>query len=217
MNLSMKSSIACLLAALTLLSAAPSSAQILLKSSGDYRDQLTRCNNWWECYKQQQIERETAPKPLTIVPIPPPVVEATPPQLPNLIPTDVDARFYGSSLQIKAQVDNIGDADAQGFDYRAQVTFIRADTGATTVTHPVQEFVPYLQKGTNWDDVLGYITPPDRNYDYDLVMTVTADSTNWLIGGVVWESVETDNILTKSCRIFGNADGQGNLGQHPAC
>ena len=210
-------SISGLVAVLMILLASSVNAQIILKSSGDYRDQLTRCNNWWECYKQQQIEKDTAPKPLTVIPLPPPVVEATPPQLPNLIPTDVDARFYGSSLQIKAQVDNIGDADAQGFDHRAEVTFIRGDTGAPAGTQTVQEFVPYLQKGANWDDVLGYITPPDRDYDYDVIMNAFADSTNGLTGGVVWESVETDNSLIKTCRIFGNASAQGNYGQYPAC
>ncbi len=102
-------SISGLVAVLMILLASSVNAQIILKSSSDPMDKLTRCNNWWECYKQQ-IDKEVAPKPLTIVPIPPPVVEATPLQLPNLIPTDVDARFYGSSLQIKAQVDNIGDA-----------------------------------------------------------------------------------------------------------
>ena len=44
--------ITCLLASLTILSAAPVSAQILQKSSGDYQDQLSRCSNWWECYKE---------------------------------------------------------------------------------------------------------------------------------------------------------------------
>ena len=211
-------SIGGLVAVLMILLASSVNAQIILKSSGDPMDKLTRCNNWWECYKQQQIEKETAPKPLTLIPLPPPLVEATPPRLPNLIPTDVDARFlFGPSLQIKAQVDNVGDADSPGFDFRAQVTFIRVDTGATAGTHTVEEFVPYLQKGTNWDDVLGHINPPDRDYDYDVIMSVIADSTNSVIGGAVWESVETDNFLTKTCRIFGNAPGQGNLGQNPGC
>jgi hypothetical protein len=109
-------------------------AQIILKSSGDYRDQLTRCNNWWECYKQQQSEKDKAEEPTPAYPIYIPLVTAAVVplviQLPNLKPTDVDARFYGSDLQIKAQVDNIGTVDAQGFDFRAEVTFIHGDTGA---------------------------------------------------------------------------------------
>ena len=119
--------IGCLLVALTIPLASPVNAQILLKSSSDPMDKLTRCNNWWECYKEQWIEREKEAAKLTILPPPLPVATATDPLLPNLIPTDVDARFYGSSLQIKAQVDNIGDADAPGFDYRADVIFIRND------------------------------------------------------------------------------------------
>jgi hypothetical protein len=221
MNLSMKSFIACLLAALTILSAAPVSAQIVLKSSGDYRDQLTRCTSWWECYKAQQIEKEKAAAATPLYPIYIPVVTAAVVplviQLPNLIPTDVDARFYGSNLQIKAQVDNVGEVDAQGFDYRAEVTFIRADTGATYGPHAVEQFIQSLQAGRNWDAVLGYVSPPDRNYDYDVVMDVVADSTNAQNGGAVWESNESDNTLSVTCRIFGYADGQGNLGQHPAC
>ena len=213
--------IGCLLAALTLLSAAPVSAQILSKSSGSYQDQLTRCNTWWECYKQQQIEKEKAGEPTPVYPIYAPVVTvAVVPlviQLPNLIPTDVDARFYGSNLAIKAQVDNVGEVDGQGFDFRAEVTFIKADTGATTGPYPVEAFIPSLQAGANWDDVLGYITPPDRNYDYDVVMNVTADSTNVQNGGAVWESNESDNTLSVTCRIFSYPDGQGNLAQYPAC
>ena len=138
-------------------------------------------------------------------------------ELPKLKPTDVDARFYGSNLQIKVQVDNVGEVDAQGFDFKANVTFVRADTGATFGPFSVQAFLPYLQSRTNWDDVLGYITPPDRNYDYDVVMNAIADSTNAQDGGAIWESDESDNTLSVTCRIFGYADGQGNPGQYPAC
>ena len=214
--------IGCLLAALTLLSVAPVSAQILTKSSGSYQDQLTRCNTWWECYKEQQIEKEKAAEPTPVYPIYIPVVTAAVVplviQLPNLIPTDVDARFYGSNLAIKAQVDNVGEVDAQGFEFRAEVTFIRGDTGAPTGgTRTVSTFISHLNAGTNWDDVLAYVTPPDRNYDYDVVMNVTADSTNVQNGGAIWESNESDNTLSVTCRIFGYADGQANPGQYPPC
>lgn len=217
MKFSKKSFITCLLAALVALSAAPASAQILLQPSGDYRDKLTRCNNWWECYKEKVIEqeKEKAAEPLTIVP--PPLPEANPVLLPNLIPTDVDSRIWGSSVEIKAQVDNIGDADALNFDIRADVTFVRGDTGAVVRRHTVQTFVSVVRPGGNWDNVIDYISPPDRDYDYDVTTTVYADSTNWGSGGAVWESNESDNTLTRTCRIFGNASGQGNLGSHPAC
>jgi hypothetical protein len=126
--------VGCLAAALTSLLVAPVSAQILTKSSGSYQDQLSRCSTWWECYKQQQIEKDKAAEPTFVYPTCVPLVTApfVPVplviQLPNLIPTDVDARFYASSLAIKAQVDNVGEVDAQGFDFRAEVTFIRMDS-----------------------------------------------------------------------------------------
>ena len=213
--------IAGLAAALTLLAAVPASAQILLQPSGDYRDQLTKCSNWWECYKQEQIEQEekataTAPPPIILTPITPVVVPLEV-KLPNLVPRDSDARFYGSSLQIKTQVDNNGDADAGGFDLRVVVSFARGDTGAAAGSQTVQTFISYLNKGTSWDDVVGFVTPPDRNFDYDVTMTVTADATNAASGGAVWESVEVDNTMVVTCRIYGYADGQGNPGQYPSC
>jgi hypothetical protein len=200
------SAIGCLFAVLALLSAAPVSAQILTKSSGSYQDQLTRCYSWWECYKQQQIEKEKAAAEAAAVP--PYVPLATPtivivplvPILPNLVPTDSDARFYGGSLQIKAQVFNYGEADAQGFDFKVDVTFIRGDTGAVTGgTSTVSAFISHLGAGADWDDVLGYISPPDRNFDYDVVMNVLADSTNAQNGGAIWESNEQDNTLSVTC------------------
>ena len=159
MKLPKKLFIAGLLATLTLLSAASVSAQIVLKQSGDYRDRLTRCNYWWECYKEKQIVTAYIPP--------------YEPQLPNLLPTDIDVRegwHYGQngSLAVKARVDNVGDADSAGFEYEAEITVVRVDSGATVSTRVVSETVYSLAKGANWDDVLGFFALPDRRFDYNI-------------------------------------------------
>jgi len=227
MKLPKTSVIACLLAAVTLLSTAPAGAQIQLDSSGDSWDKLSRCSNAWECFKQQQTEKEKKAEPVPIptryIPVVTPYIPPLVLHLPNLVPTDVDAKDgwqYGApgSLAVKARVDNVGDADSAGFDFQGTVSVVRVDTGNTVSTTVVQEFVPSLLKGDNWDKVLGFFSLPDRDFDYDIVMTVIADSTNAASGGAIWESSETDNELPGvTCRMYGNAPGQSQVGSTPAC
>ena len=198
MKSSNKSLIACALAMPTLLSVTPVSAQIIMQPSGDYRDKLTRCNYWWQCYKEKQIATIYIPQ--------------CEPQLPNLLPTDIDIKegwCYGQngSLAVKARVDNVGDADSTGFEYAADISVVRVDSGATVSTRVVSETVRSLANGANWDDVLGFFALPDRRFDYNITVIVTADATNAASGGVIRESNESDNGLAYTCRMYGSEQG----------
>lgn len=215
--------IASLLAALTLLSAVPVSAQITLQKSGDPQDQLSRCSNWWECYKQEQIEKEKAAQqpapwwlPFVNVEVSRviPVLEI---DMPNLVAMDVDGKIRSAGVGIKAEVKNDGSVDSGDFDYKAVATFVKVDDGMTSGPFTVQARVPSLAPTQGWDDYLGWITPPSREYAYDVHMTVTADSTDFQNGGEVRESTEDDNVLMVTCRMAGTLPGQIIPGPYPAC
>jgi len=215
--------ISCLLVALTVLSAAPVSAQIILQPSTDYRDVLTRCSNWWECYKEEQIEKEEAEQeslPWWLPPIEAEVVPYIPVvelDMANLVAMDVDGKIRSAGVGIKAEVFNDGSQDAPAFDYSGNVTFVRVDNGSTYGPYPVEFRILSLPAGQGWDDYLGWVAPPDRDYAYDVHMTVTADSRGVQNGGEVRESDESDNSLMVICRMAGSLPGQVIPGANPPC
>lgn len=212
--------ISCLLVALTVLVAMPVSGQIILQQS----NRMTRCSNWWECYKEEQIEREKAAQeksswlpPAEAEPIPfnPPTGHV---ELPNLVAMDVDGKIRSAGVGVKAEVVNDGFQDASAFDYSGNVTFVKVDNGSTYGPYPVSARISSLAAGQGWDDYLGWVSPPDRDYAYDVHITVTADSRNFQNGGEVRESTEVDNVLMLTCRMAGTLSGQ-NIASSvvPAC
>jgi len=217
--------IGCVLIALTTLAASAVSAQITLQKSGDPRDQLSRCSNSWECYKEEQIEKEKAAAAQESAPWWLPfinvevyrVIPVLTIDMPNLVAKDVDGKIRAAGVGIKAEVKNEGTVNSGDFDYKAVVTFVKVDDGSTTGPFTVQTRVPSLQPTEGWDDYLGWVPPPSREYAYDVHMTVTADSIDLQNGGEVRESSEDDNVLMATCRMAGTLSGQNIAGSVPAC
>lgn len=210
--------ISCLLVALTVLVATPVSGQIILQKSNDPYDKLTRCSNWWECYKQDLIVKETSSRlpPAEAEPIPITPVDGHV-AMPNLVAMDVDGKIRSAGVGVKAEVVNDGTRDAGAFDYSGNVTFVKVDNGQTYGPYPVSTRIQSLATGPGWDDYLGWVSPPDRDYAYDVHITVTADSRNFQNGGEVRESSEADNMLMVTCRMAGGLPGQNIAGSVPAC
>lgn len=218
-----RSVISCLLIALSALSVTPASAQITLQKSGDPTDQLSRCSNSWECYKDEQIEKEKAAQetapwwwPFINVEVYR-VIPVLQLDMPNLVAADVDGKIRSAGVGIKAEVINDGTQDSGDFHYKAVVTFVKVDDGSTSGPFTEQARIPSLSPGQGWDDYLGWIQPPNRDYAFDVHMTVTADSTNFQSGGEVTESKEDDNVLMVTCRMAGTLPGQNIAGSVPAC
>jgi len=214
--------IGCVLIALTTLAASSVSAQILLQKSGDPRDQLSRCSNSWECYKEEQIEKEkaaqeTAPWWLPFIGEVHRVIPVLEVAMPNLVAMDVDGKIRAAGVGIKAEVKNVGTVGSGDFDYQAVVTFVKVDDGSTSGPFTEQVRVSSLQPEQGWDDYIGWIAPPSREYAYDVHMTVTADATNFQNGGEVREPKEDDNVLMVTCRMAGTLPGQNIAGSVPAC
>lgn len=215
--------IGCVLIGLTTLATSSVSAQIMLQKSGDPEDQLSRCSNWWECYKEEQTEKEKAakePAPWWLPFINVEVYRVIPVlqfDMPNLVAMDVDGKIRAAGVGIKAEVKNDGTVDSGDFDYRAVVTFVKVDDGSTSGPFTAQARIPSLAPGQGWDDYLGWIQPPSRDYAYDVHMTVTADSTGFQSGGEVTESKEDDNVLMVTCRMAGTLPGQNIAGSVPPC
>lgn len=215
--------IGCVLIALTTLATSSVSAQITLQESDDPVDQLTRCSYWWECYKEEQIEKEEAAQepapwwlPLINVEVSR-VIPVLQVDMPNLVAMDVDGKIRAAGVGIKAEVKNDGSVDSGNFDYKAVVTFVKVDDGSTAGPFTVQARIPSLPPAQAWDDYLGWVNPPSREYAYDVHMTVTADSTDFQNGGEVRESSEDDNVLMVTCRMAGSLPGQNIAGSVPAC
>ena len=214
--------IGCVLIALTTLATSAVSAQIMLQKSGDPKDQLSRCSNSWECYKEEQIEKEkaaqeTAPWWLPFIGEVHRVIPVLEIAMPNLVAMDVDGKIRAAGVGIKAEVKNDGTVDSGNFDYKAVVTFVKVDDGSTSGPFTVQARIPSLTPQQGWDDYLGWINPPSREYAYDVHMTVTADSTDFNNGGEVREKTEDDNVLMVTCRMAGTLPGQNIAGSVPAC
>ena len=128
--------------------------------------------------------------------------------MPNLVAMDVDGKIRPAGVGVKAEVVNNGSQPAGAFDYSGNVTFVKVDDGSQYGPYPVSTRIPSLAAGQGWDDYLGWITPPDRDYAYDVHLTVTADSRNVNSGGEVRESNESDNVLMSICRMAGALPGQ---------
>ena len=213
-----------LLVALTVLAAAPVGAQIILKQDSDPTSKLTRCSNWWECYKEEQIEKEKAAQeesvnwwlPYVEAEVVPfiPVVEF---DMPNLVAMDVDGKIRPAGVGVKAEVVNDGTQPAGAFDYSGNVTFVKVEGGTQYGPYPVSTRISSLDVGQGWDDYLGWVNPPDRDYAYDVHITVTADSRDAQNGGEVRESDEMDNAIMITCRMAGSLPGQVIPGSNPPC
>ena len=126
--------------------------------------------------------------------------------------------FRRAGVGVKAEVVIDGIQDASAFDYSGNVTFVKVDNGSTYGPYPVSARISSLAAGQGWDDYLGWVSPPDRDYAYDVHITVTADSRNFQNGGEVRESTEVDNVLMLTCRMAGTLSGQ-NIASSvvPAC
>jgi hypothetical protein len=111
----------------------------------------------------------------------------------------------GTSIDIAADIENIGMANAPASVFFVDATFGNPLTGMQQGA-PMQWTVnvPALAANTNQRVSVATVTVPNNMQDWDLVLVGTADPpTMTQSRGLIIESDETNNIKNHSCRWFG--------------
>ncbi|XOV83331.1 MAG: hypothetical protein ACFHXK_21085 [bacterium] len=126
----------------------------------------------------------------------------TPIFLPDLYADDGDYFVNAGTVEISVRTGNDGSIISNDFDVTATVTISSANVSPQTVT--VTGRVNGQAPGTRTRTVLGVITLPNRIDDWDLETVFTVDSDDFINGGEIRESVETNNVFNDGiCRVFG--------------
>jgi hypothetical protein len=123
-------------------------------------------------------------------------------RLPDLIADKVSYYTSGTVVEIYARTANQGARDAQSYEVTAIVTISGGNMSPQMVS--ISSRAPALALGARQTAFVGYVSIPDRTYDYDLSVEIIADSANIATGGEIWEEVETNNAYDDGvCRIYG--------------
>lgn len=150
---------------------------------------------------------------LTIDPKAPKVTEAFVAQgrwpyvfkMPDLIIRKYKFRLVGNSLEISADVTNIGLQNSQATNVGVTVTAIDVSNPAARSTTPMLAAVPPLAATTTQRISLGTIFVDYSAHDVDVATAGMADQVTVAqpVRGTVFESDETNNSLIELCRVFG--------------
>lgn len=135
-----------------------------------------------------------------------------PSPLPNLHISKFRYSLEGTQLKLSAEIHNVGQVDAQAFSLVALVNVMTIQ-GRIGSAHTFSRFLKTgLTANSYRTEVLGTISLPDADgdqrldQDYDIVVIGYIDPPPSDAGpssGVVWESDETDNDRTETCRVYG--------------
>ena len=141
---------------------------------------------------------------------------SSPLKMPNLVPHGMhylivwNATLQRYQADVEVEVENINNVGA--FEFNVNVVLIAIGrvpqaSANTSVTLPglTARSSGLIACGSQ-RLALGTIDLPqfDRNFDLDIAAMISVDSpTTSLARGEVFETIEADNTLTKTCRIYG--------------
>jgi hypothetical protein len=117
-------------------------------------------------------------------------------------------KYYviGSSVEIQADVENIGMGNAIASTLVVDQSFGNPQTGmqqGASTQFTVQ--VPALARNTSQRVYVGTVNVPNQNQDWDLIMFGVSDPPTMAqpVRGLITESNETNNSLVHTCRWYG--------------
>jgi len=124
-------------------------------------------------------------------------------RLPDLYADDADFNVFGNtSIEVFARTGNSGSARSADYDVTVVVTV--TGNGIPPQVVSLTARAPGLAVGARQFTAMGYVTVPDRMYDYDLSTVIHVDTANQMNGGEVRELDETNNTFNDgTCRVFG--------------
>ena len=126
-------------------------------------------------------------------------------KMPDLIIHKFKFQLFGNSLEVLADVRNIGAQSSPATNVGVTVTAIDVSNPALRTTTPMLAAVPSLAAGATQRISLGTIFADRSAHDVDVATAGMADQVTVAqpVRGTVFESDETNNSLIHLCRVFG--------------
>ena len=127
-------------------------------------------------------------------------------RLPNLHLTNIrQATFPGSAdVEISSETENNGAVAVSSFDARLDWSVVDPSSSAVVDQGTDSITLNGLAIGQDRMDYIATVRVPHRNQDWDVDMSLQVDP-DATVGGVIWETNETDNTRFESCRVYGPA------------
>lgn len=125
-------------------------------------------------------------------------------RLPNLHLSNIrQTTFPGSvDVEINSDVENDGAVPVSSFDAKVSWQVFDPISNAVVDQGMGTRTLNGLAVGQDRLDYVATARVPNRNQDWDINMELQVDP-DATIGGSIWESNETDNIRSESCRVYG--------------
>ncbi len=125
--------------------------------------------------------------------------------LPNLVPDGMHYFVNDRSASVAVDIDNLNTVGA--FAHEVIVVLSISQQGLLVDTIPLRAQVAGVLGGGSTTVALGNIALPDRTRDIDIVASIVVDPpTTTRARGTIVETSETDNSLTRTCRVYGRVN-----------
>ena len=126
-------------------------------------------------------------------------------KLPDLVIHKFKFQLFGNTLEVLADVRNIGAQASPVTNVGVTVTTLDVSNPALRMTVPLLAAVPSLAPGTTQRISLGTVFADHSAHDVDVATAGMADQVTAAqpVRGTVFESDENNNSLIHMCRVFG--------------
>jgi hypothetical protein len=124
---------------------------------------------------------------------------------PDLQIREFDYFVSGSSVEVYAEVENIGGGNAIASVVTVSVNIGDPATGNQMMTQQFTANVPALARNSSRSVLVGTINVPNTSQDWDVIVYGVTDPPTMAspVRGAVIETNETNNSLNHTCRWYG--------------